>query len=104
MSEVKTDKESKDGKKHRRKAHKELQGKTWKIETGCGSMYVIVNEVEGEVVQILLRLGKSGVCPAAGLDVTSRFINLILKDSDVELEEMVKILRGTRCNSPAFDA
>ena len=78
----------------------ELFGKTPKIKTGCGNLYVTVNENEGKPSEILLRLGKAGGCAAAMTEGLGRMISLALRSGATD-DDIIKQLSGIGCNIPA---
>lgn len=76
-----------------------LEGKTYRCRTGCGNVYVTINEDEGEPKQCFIRLGKAGGCASANMDVLGRMIGRLLR-AGVPLADIASDLKGTRCNSP----
>lgn len=81
---------------------KVAEGKTHKINTGCGSIYVTVNQVDGKAFEVFAKLGKSGGCSACTTEALTRSISIGLR-AGVELEEYYKTLKGISCNAPALD-
>lgn len=76
-------------------------GTTERITTGCGHLYVTINEDEEGVCEIFTQLGKAGGCASSQLDSIGRLCSLALR-SGVELEMIKKHLRGIRCPSPTW--
>lgn len=83
----------------RKRRPKQLEGKTVKIETGCGSLYVTINSLEDKPIEIFTKLGKAGSCVSCQLEGVGRAISLGLKHG-VPLEEYVEQLEYIRCNNP----
>ena len=79
-----------------------LDGKTIKIKTGCGSLYVTISVDEnGTPLEIFCRLGKSGGCASSNMEVYGRLISGWLR-AGMPVEDLVMQLRGISCSNPAF--
>jgi ribonucleoside-diphosphate reductase alpha chain len=82
------------------KRPKSLEGQTYKITTGCGSLYVTVNTIESKAFEVFAKLGKSGGCNACQLEALTRSISLGLR-AGIELEEYYDHLKDLQCISPS---
>lgn len=76
-----------------------LRGETREKVTGCGSLYVTVNEDEFGPREIFANMGKAGGCASASTEAIGRLISLAFRYG-VPPDKIVKQLKGIRCHVP----
>ena len=75
-------------------------GVTRKMKTGCGNLYVTINEdEEGHPIEIFTQIGKAGGCVSSQCESMGRLTSLALR-SGVKADEIVKQMRGISCHLP----
>ncbi len=84
-------------KRHRPKV---LTGSTYQMETGCGPLYVTINEDGGEPFEVFTTMGKAGGCAASQCEAIGRLVSLAWR-SGIDPEPVVLQLRGISCHKPA---
>lgn len=76
---------------------KSVLGKTYKMKTGCGSIFVTVNEDSDGPFEVFVRFGKGGGCSSTIGESVGRLASLALRlggSPDV----VVKQLTGITCH------
>ena len=76
-----------------------LNGKTVRMKTGCGNLYVTVNLNGGKPVEVFARLGKAGGCSNCQNEALARAVSLGLKYG-VPVKGYVNELKGLQCPNP----
>lgn len=77
------------------------RGVTRRIRTGCGNLYVTINEDEQGPVEVFCQMGKAGGCAASQSEAISRMVSLALR-SRVPPGEIVSELKGISCHRLAW--
>ncbi|MEN3051514.1 MAG: vitamin B12-dependent ribonucleotide reductase [Candidatus Methanosuratincola petrocarbonis] len=78
------------------------RGVTIETKTGCGSLYVTINEDNEGIAEVFVQLGKSGGCAASQTEAIGRLLSIALR-SWINPEVLIKQLKGIRCPSVGFD-
>jgi ribonucleoside-diphosphate reductase alpha chain len=76
-------------------------GVTRLITTGCGKLYVTVNQDDLGFCEVFAQMGKTGGCASSQIESTGRLISLALR-SGVKIDAIIKQITGIRCPSPIW--
>lgn len=76
-------------------------GKTISVKTGCGRLYITINEDEYGLCELFSTMGKSGGCTASQCEAISRLISLSFK-SGIDVNEITMHLKGISCSNPIW--
>ena len=78
----------------------QIRGTTTRIRTGCGPLFVTVNDDErGSPFELFATLGKAGGCAAAQTEAIGRLVSLALR-SGAPVDLVHSHLRGITCHRP----
>jgi ribonucleoside-diphosphate reductase alpha chain len=79
-----------------------ISGATRLMKTGCGNLYVTINEDgNGYPFELFTSMGKAGGCAASQSEAIGRLVSLAFR-SNIIPEEIVKQLKGISCHEPAW--
>jgi len=79
-----------------------IKGITRVMNTGCGGLYVTVNEDEkGTPFEIFNHIGKAGGCAASQSEAIGRLVSLALR-CNISSDEIIKQLKGISCHQPSW--
>lgn len=79
---------------------RKLTGSTYQMETGCGPMYVTINEDDqGLQFELFNMVGKAGGCAASQCEAIGRLVSLAWR-SGMTPEPILKQLIGISCHKP----
>lgn len=77
-------------------------GTTRLMNTGCGNLYVTINQnSNGDLFELFTHMGKAGGCASSQAEAIGRLVSLALR-SNIDPAEVMKQLRGISCHSPAW--
>jgi ribonucleoside-diphosphate reductase alpha chain len=85
-----------------RKRPDSIIGETRTMNTGCGTIYVTVNEDEhGHLFELFTHMGKAGGCASSQAEAIGRLVSLALR-SNIEPEVIIKQLKGITCHNQTW--
>jgi ribonucleoside-diphosphate reductase alpha chain len=73
-----------------------IDAKVIKIKTGCGSMFATIGTDDGQILEVLTNIGRSGGCAQAMTEALCRVISIALR-AGIDIELIVEQLDGIRC-------
>jgi ribonucleoside-diphosphate reductase alpha chain len=79
-----------------------MRGQTMVMATGCGKLYVTINEDEHGPFEVFAQMGKAGGCAASQTEALARMISLAFR-SGVEAREVITQLKGISCHLPSWE-
>jgi ribonucleoside-diphosphate reductase alpha chain len=84
----------------KRERPKLLKGWTYQMQTGCGPLYVTVNEDANGLFELFTTMGKAGGCAASQSEAIGRMVSLAWR-SGIQTRQVIKQLQGISCHSPS---
>jgi len=79
-----------------------IKGSTRLMKTGCGHLYITVNEDDkGHLFELFTSMGKAGGCASSQAEAIGRLISLALR-SNIDPDEVVNQLKGISCHQPSW--
>lgn len=84
----------------KRERPKALQGWTYQMQTGCGPIYITVNEDKAGLFELFTTMGKAGGCAASQCEAIGRMVSLAWR-SGVQARQVIKQLMGISCHLPS---
>ena len=84
----------------KRERPKILKGWTYQMQTGCGPLYVTVNEDTTGLFELFTTMGKAGGCAASQSEAIGRMVSLAWR-SGIQARQVIKQLQGISCHSPS---
>ena len=82
----------------KRERPKVLKGWTYQMQTGCGPLYVTVNEDTTGLFELFTTMGKAGGCAASQNEAIGRMVSLAWR-SGLQARQVIKQLQGISCHS-----
>jgi len=91
---------SNDNNRIKKERPKMLKGYTYQYSTGCGDMYITINEDEnGNIFELFNTIGKAGGCSSSQCEAIGRLISLACRSGQTP-NEIIKQLIGISCHRP----
>jgi ribonucleoside-diphosphate reductase alpha chain len=84
----------------KRERPKALRGSTFQMQTGCGPLYVTINEDKNGLFELFTTMGKAGGCASSQCEAIGRMVSLAWR-SGVQARQVVKQLLGISCHCPS---
>lgn len=81
----------------KRKRPKQITGVTINMKTGCGPLYVTINEDENGFFELFNTMGKAGGCAASQAEAIGRLVSIAFRNR-INPEDIIKQLIGIRCH------
>jgi len=82
----------------KRERPKVLKGWTYQMQTGCGPLYVTINEDSTGLFELFTTMGKAGGCAASQNEAIGRMVSLAWR-SGLQVRQVIKQLQGISCHS-----
>ena len=77
-----------------------LRGCTHQMQTGCGPLYVTINEDKNGLFELFTTMGKAGGCASSQSEAIGRMVSLAWR-SGVQARQVIKQLLGISCHCPS---
>jgi ribonucleoside-diphosphate reductase alpha chain len=89
-----------DKKAVKRERPRALKGWTHQMQTGCGPLYITINEDNNGLFELFTTMGKAGGCAASQSEAIGRMVSLAWR-SGIQARQVVKQLLGISCHCPS---
>jgi ribonucleoside-diphosphate reductase alpha chain len=84
----------------KRERPKVLKGWTYQMQTGCGPLYITINQDSTGLFELFTTMGKAGGCAASQNEAIGRLVSLCWR-SGIQARQVIKQLQGISCHSPS---
>jgi ribonucleoside-diphosphate reductase alpha chain len=84
----------------KRERPRALHGWTYQMQTGCGPLYITINEDKAGLFELFTTMGKAGGCASSQCEAIGRMVSLAWR-SGVQSRQVVKQLHGISCHFPS---
>ena len=77
-----------------------IEGSTRLMKTGCGNLYVTINQdANGRLIELFTSIGKAGGCASSQAEAIGRLVSIAFQ-SDIDPQKIIKQLKGIQCHTP----
>jgi ribonucleoside-diphosphate reductase alpha chain len=77
-----------------------IKGSTRLMKTGCGNLYVTINQdANGKLIELFTSIGKAGGCASSQAEAIGRLVSIAFQ-SDIDPQKIIKQLKGIQCHIP----
>ena len=76
-------------------------GSTFEIKTGCGSIFVTINEDDKGPCEVFVRGGKHAGCISCQMEGFGRLLSLAMRLGG-SLDDCIKQVSGLQCSTPTW--
>jgi len=83
----------------KRKRPRILKGWTYQMRTGCGPIYITINQDNEGLFELFTTMGKAGGCASSQSEAIGRMVSLTWR-SGVPARQVIGQLQGISCHSP----
>lgn len=85
-----------------RKRPEAIKGTTRLMKTGCGHLYITINQDgDGNLFELFTHMGKAGGCASSQAEAIGRLVSLAFR-SNIDTVEIMSQLKGISCHSPTW--
>lgn len=84
----------------KRERPKALKGATYQMKTGCGALYITINEDDAGLFELFTTMGKAGGCASSQCEAIGRLVSLAWRSS-ISAKQVIKQLVGISCHKPS---
>lgn len=91
---------SEESRVYKRERPKALTGKTYQMQTGCGPLYITINEDKSGLFELFTTMGKAGGCASSQCEALGRMVSLAWR-SGIQAKQVIKQLLGISCHCSA---
>jgi len=85
----------------KKKRPESLKSTTYQVETGSGTLYVIISSMDNKPFEMFCSIGKSGFSTMANAEAIGRLVSLCLQN-EISTTKIIKQLEGIGGSEPSY--